>query len=211
MRVLTANPSRVGTNQGSSARRCQPAESALDETVCDTEYFAPALMIHTEVYSHGRHGMRNNGQALRAGDLGHLLRRRVTGVRLVAAGIVARRAGVIPAVDPGICSRRPCGTGGGGSRPPVQAYFNKVYRQHRPMVERSIAWLTRRNRRVRYHGATKNDHWLHLRVAGSTCAGCSTSDSPAPMRTAPSPRVSHRPRVHPPPAAAPRPSAAAKS
>lgn len=39
------------------------------------------------------------------------------------------------------------------------------YRQHRPMVERSIAWLTRGNRRVRYRGVTKNDHWLHHRAA----------------------------------------------
>jgi IS5 family transposase len=39
------------------------------------------------------------------------------------------------------------------------------YRQHRPMVERSIAWLTRGNRRVRYRGVTKNDHWLHHRTA----------------------------------------------
>jgi hypothetical protein len=33
------------------------------------------------------------------------------------------------------------------------------------MVERSIAWLTRGNRRVRYRGVRKNDHWLHHRVA----------------------------------------------
>jgi len=39
------------------------------------------------------------------------------------------------------------------------------YRQHRPMVERSIAWLTRGNRKVRYRGVTKNDHWLHHRAA----------------------------------------------
>lgn len=44
--------------------------------------------------------------------------------------------------------------------------FQQVYRQHRPMVERSIAWLVRgNNRKVRYRGTTKNDHWLHLRVA----------------------------------------------
>ena len=43
--------------------------------------------------------------------------------------------------------------------------FQTVYRQHRPMVERSIAWLTRGNRRVRYRGVRKNDHWLHNRVA----------------------------------------------
>ena len=41
----------------------------------------------------------------------------------------------------------------------------QVYRQHRPMVERSIAWLTRGNRKVRYRSTSKNDHWLHLRAA----------------------------------------------
>lgn len=44
--------------------------------------------------------------------------------------------------------------------------FQAVYRQHRPMVERSIAWLTRGNRRARYRGVAKNDHWLHHRAAG---------------------------------------------
>ena len=39
------------------------------------------------------------------------------------------------------------------------------YRRHRPMVERSIAWLTRGNRKLRYRGVTKNDHWLHHRTA----------------------------------------------
>src|SRR3954447_8533449 len=43
--------------------------------------------------------------------------------------------------------------------------FQADYRRHRPMVERSIAWLTRRNRRVPYRGVIKNDAWLHLRVA----------------------------------------------
>ena len=43
--------------------------------------------------------------------------------------------------------------------------FQAVYRQHRPMVERSIAWLTRGNRRVPFRGITKNDAWLHTRVA----------------------------------------------
>jgi hypothetical protein len=39
------------------------------------------------------------------------------------------------------------------------------YRQHRPMVERSIAWLTRGCRKLRYRGVTNNDHWLHHRIA----------------------------------------------
>ena len=33
------------------------------------------------------------------------------------------------------------------------------------MVERSIAWLTRGNRRVPYRGVEKNNNWLHHRVA----------------------------------------------
>ena len=33
------------------------------------------------------------------------------------------------------------------------------------MVERSIAWLTRGNRRLRYRGTTKNNTWLHTRAA----------------------------------------------
>ena len=40
------------------------------------------------------------------------------------------------------------------------------YRQHRPMVERTIAWLTARgNRRLRYRGVAKNNAWLHHRTA----------------------------------------------
>jgi IS5 family transposase len=44
------------------------------------------------------------------------------------------------------------------------AWLNE-YRQHRPMVERTIAWLSRGNRKVRYRGVTKNNHWLHHRAA----------------------------------------------
>ncbi len=43
--------------------------------------------------------------------------------------------------------------------------WQNEYRQHRPMVERAIAWLVRGNRKVRYRGVAKNDHWLHHRVA----------------------------------------------
>jgi IS5 family transposase len=43
--------------------------------------------------------------------------------------------------------------------------FVENYRRHRPMVERSIAWLTRGNRKLRYRGVAKNHAWLHLRVA----------------------------------------------
>jgi hypothetical protein len=44
-----------------------------------------------------------------------------------------------------------------------------VYRQHRPMVERSISWLIGpkgRCRKLRYRGVNANDMWLHLRMAG---------------------------------------------
>lgn len=43
--------------------------------------------------------------------------------------------------------------------------FQVTYRRHRPMVERSIAWLTRGARRVPYRGIEKNNNWLHHRVA----------------------------------------------
>jgi hypothetical protein len=45
--------------------------------------------------------------------------------------------------------------------------FRAVYRQHRPMVERSISWLTAGgNRRLRFRGTARNNRWLHHRVAG---------------------------------------------
>ncbi|QQQ62147.1 transposase [Paenarthrobacter ureafaciens] len=34
------------------------------------------------------------------------------------------------------------------------------------MVERSIAWLTRGNRRVKHRGISRNNAWLQLRIAG---------------------------------------------
>jgi IS5 family transposase len=44
--------------------------------------------------------------------------------------------------------------------------FQAHYRQHRPMVERSIAWLVAHgNRRVRYRGVDRNGLWLSHRVA----------------------------------------------
>ncbi len=43
--------------------------------------------------------------------------------------------------------------------------FDIPYRQHRPMVERSIAWLVRANRRLRYHGTDRNRLWLGHRIA----------------------------------------------
>ena len=47
-----------------------------------------------------------------------------------------------------------------------RAEFQQTYRAKRPLVERSIAWLTRGNRRLRYRGVTKNHAWLQHRVAG---------------------------------------------
>lgn len=43
--------------------------------------------------------------------------------------------------------------------------FQAVYRQHRPMVERSIAWMTRGARRVPYRGVVKNNAWWATRAA----------------------------------------------
>jgi hypothetical protein len=46
-------------------------------------------------------------------------------------------------------------------------HFQALYRQHRPMVERSIAWLVASgNRRLRFRGTAANEAWLHHRVAG---------------------------------------------
>jgi transposase len=45
--------------------------------------------------------------------------------------------------------------------------FQATYRQHRPMVERCIAWLVAGgNRRLRFRGTALNDLWLHHRAAG---------------------------------------------
>jgi IS5 family transposase len=43
--------------------------------------------------------------------------------------------------------------------------FTEPYKQHRPMVERSIAWLVRGSRRLRYRGTDRNGLWLGHRVA----------------------------------------------
>lgn len=44
--------------------------------------------------------------------------------------------------------------------------FDAAYRQHRPMIERTIAWLTRgTNRRLRYRGIERNRLWLAHRAA----------------------------------------------
>jgi IS5 family transposase len=44
--------------------------------------------------------------------------------------------------------------------------FKARYRRHRPMAERSIAWLVARgHRRVRYRGVARNQMWLSARTA----------------------------------------------
>jgi Transposase DDE domain len=50
----------------------------------------------------------------------------------------------------------------------TNADLRDTYRQHRPMVERSIAWLVGvrgRCRRVPYRGVTANNWWIHTRAA----------------------------------------------
>ncbi|MHA7276527.1 hypothetical protein ACX80O_08375 [Arthrobacter sp. Hz1] len=44
--------------------------------------------------------------------------------------------------------------------------FQEDYCTHRPMVERSIAWLSRGNRRVRHRGISRNNARLQRRIAG---------------------------------------------
>ena len=47
--------------------------------------------------------------------------------------------------------------------------LRQAYRRHRPMVERSIAWLIgpkSRCRKLRYRGVNAGDWWLHTRMAG---------------------------------------------
>jgi transposase len=47
-------------------------------------------------------------------------------------------------------------------------HLRGTYRRHRPMVERSIAWLIGpkgRCRQLRYRGVTTNNQWLHTRMA----------------------------------------------
>ena len=64
--------------------------------------------------------------------------------------------------------------------------FQELYRQQRPMVERSIAWLARGgNRKVRYRGISKNDQWLHHRTAGLNLRrllnlACTSTTEPGP-------------------------------
>ena len=53
-----------------------------------------------------------------------------------------------------------------GRRAWADPIFQAHYRQHRPMVERAIAWLVAHgNRRVRYRGIERNDAWLATRAA----------------------------------------------
>ena len=65
-----------------------------------------------------------------------------------------------------------------------------AYRRHRPMAERSLAWLTRgRARRVPYRGVAANHLWLTTRAAAvnlirlaslADLAGTPHSTAPAP-------------------------------
>jgi len=58
----------------------------------------------------------------------------------------------------------------GARRQAETVEFQDTYRRHRPMVERSIAWLARGNRRLRYRGVAKNNQWLHTRAAAINLA-----------------------------------------
>ena len=88
----------------------------------------------------------------------HLRRRAVAAARYGPAAPPPRRAATSPCTSTTrslLAARRQAET----------PEFQTVYRQHRPMVERSIAWIVRGNRKLRYRGITKNDWWLHHRIA----------------------------------------------
>jgi hypothetical protein len=80
--------------------------------------------------------------------------------------------------------------------------LRETYRQHRPMVERSISWLIgpkNRCRQLRYRGVRNNNQWLHLRMTGLNLrrminlglrpASAAPGSSPAPPE--PRPRCCH--------------------
>jgi hypothetical protein len=50
---------------------------------------------------------------------------------------------------------------------------HEIYRRKRPLVEHSLAWLVRGNRRVPYRGVTKNNAGSTTASPDSTCAGSS--------------------------------------
>lgn len=76
--------------------------------------------------------------------------------------------------------RTPCTTAAGGRKMTLTPHdrikrehrtrakgpdFQVVYRQNRPMIERSIAWMTRGARRVPCCGVAKNHAWWATRAA----------------------------------------------
>jgi IS5 family transposase len=107
------------------------------------------------------------------------------------AGVVTCPAGVTVTITPGRVAyfkrhcnncalRHRCTTAAGGRTITLHPHhdllaaartqartdeFQDTYRQHRPMIERSIAWLVRHNRRLRYRGIERNRLWLAHRCA----------------------------------------------
>jgi IS5 family transposase len=54
----------------------------------------------------------------------------------------------------------------GARRQAETEQFKRTYRRHRPMAERSIAWLVASgHRRVRFRGVVRNQMWLSVRTA----------------------------------------------
>ena len=83
----------------------------------------------------------------------------------------------------------------------AQSATQDAYRQHRPMAERSIAWLTRNKaRRVPYRGVAANHLWLTTRAAAVNLTRLTTSASPTTTAHSPCepPRQRRAPRPAPP-------------
>src|SRR3954451_21229231 len=85
-----------------------------------------------------------------------------------------------------------------------------AYRRHRPMVERSLAWLTRGHRRVPYRGVAKNDAPAGRRDQPPPPAQPRADQHRRPV--GPRPRMTPRARswTQPPPAAQDRPQRAGR-
>ena len=100
--------------------------------------------------------------------------RRITARRNVTFGAACRgcplraRCTTRPRPGPGPAPARRAAARGPPRLGRSRERLRDTYRQHRPMVERSIAWLIgpkSRCRQLRYRGVAKGGQWLHLRMA----------------------------------------------
>lgn len=176
----------AGTHDAAVAPQLLAGETAPVTVLADSAYGTGDLRAHLKT---SRHRDRVKPAPLRAAVPGGFTvddftvdhrGRRVTCPAGVVRRISARGNAVFKAACRGCALRMQCTTSIDGrtlrlgphdalqrnarkqARKPI--WLNE-YRQYRPMVERTIAWLTRGNRKVRYRGVARNDQWLHHRAA----------------------------------------------